>query len=1510
MDSISPGNPRIERYLAAAVPRLERTDEKRRDDRWETLKRRVQLLSRVDGPLLHLAEGIFVARIDRIGDPARIVDELRKRGVLGQATLQAAAILERPPLLVTRDVLATAQRDLRALAAPPALALARERKRALARYAESVDEAWLEDRAARLTEIGATLAADALEPPRPRDRWFDGIVELAAAVHGFASAARLVEAKGRFTALGAERRRQVHTRIEALAAALDTGVPPEDGDLVPLAERLDRARDLPGRARRTRTLDVLRKAIAWPSAPAEAVARIALPLREASFADLVREAGRAIVQALPSARDPVLRDKALDMLAWYGLAFRIDDDGVPLLSTDEIASATGKQALAAEFLARDVTVAQALRLVDLPFKKWSLPRVAEWVEGGVDLDLLASACKQGLADTLARADNARAARAYAIWATKLVPEYKRLGITFELSPELFNHLPRNEDVAILAVCLMEQSRGAHAHANANLRNDKPHAGADPIAVLDATLGMFQKLPQKASGILQRLRGTSLGAGRRAFPELAAWLDDDALLDRFVHLARIAGAPVALTKTMREDFDHAEKAAVERAHLERLDSRSTRQEARLEVLRRHDRSLDAAPRGPTKRRLRERIDELLPTAYRRELDAVFTEILREAWGIVVPSMTPAWRDAVRFWLVVDDNRELLGDLLRRASKSPGQDVKQLFPKSRAWIDRVEGKLRLARWLGPRRTELTIGTKTFTLALEDDPLEVLRMGIPFDTCLSLESGCNAASTVMNAIDANKRVLYVRNADGKIVARKLLAITKELGLVGYNTYVAVSGAEERAIRAAVEAMCRTIGDEIGAPLLREGVPDQLHAGFWYDDGTVGWTDDVDVAAYCRTLGLGQPAKSFDALALAARRTKAIEEGDVDAVVASLTRWDDGPGNLESGRWAVEQLGVAEAVRRSAADEALVPAVLRTLAGRGEKSMIEGIRLAPRMTSSIAATSLSSLLTAFPRSAPLARALAEMTARAVRVVRHHDDHGVAHVSMNEIQDLLDGVAASFDVLDVIEPAWNVFVARVPGCASCRTYAWNDAINELRGVYRRAPDPDSVVKCLMSRHRGELAHRCALAIAGDAVLPEGVRALARFATLRPDLAEGAAMLKARLMQEEIRRVTPALAKRLPRVKPSEVQALGALLFTLDGIEHVLPDDDAWVVRDLDSWSPEPWEIAWLRRRPTKRLRDALRAIASRCNGLSGALEKLALLGDVAWIEAHTERVRADEITPREPTPAPAKAMKTSFECAQLAETVRDQMRAADRGAMPRAVEKAIFIDRRLVEVAFEMVGTGRGADSAIDEEKRTYAVALELVAKHRDAKAAWPKLFERLIARRDVTAMRRILEEKCPYVFTVEDLLALWQIEEVRPAVVTELMNGVSSSWCPRITAVERAAARSGLSADGLFEAHALRLVEQGPASTAAETESLDQLRTVIRIATTQATAERAAALYEELPDELAASIFVRAVRRLPLDRGAAIRAACEKLKLHGDRGAARREWIRATRSLKKKPASSIERE
>ena len=159
------------------------------------------------------------------------------------------------------------------------------------------------------------------------------------------------------------------------------------------------------------------------------------------------------------------------------------------------------------------------------------------------------------------------------------------------------------------------------------------------------------------------------------------------------------------------------------------------------------------------------------------------------------------------------------------------------------------------------------------------------------------------------------------------------------------------------------------------------------------------------------------------------------------------------------------------------------------------------------------------------------------------------------------------------------------------------------------------------------------------------------------------------------------------------------------------------------------------------------------------------------------------------------------------------------------------------------------------------------------------------------------------------ELVVTLWQVPDARAALAAALVRNAGDDWSARATACERAALRDGALVDGLFEAWALSLVEHGATSTAAETETTDQLHIVIREAVTKAAPIRAVALYEDLLDDLSASIFVRAVRRLPRDRAAALRDAAGKLRFLGERGAARKAWLLATRPLKKARSSSIER-
>jgi hypothetical protein len=82
-----------------------------------------------------------------------------------------------------------------------------------------------------------------------------------------------------------------------------------------------------------------------------------------------------------------------------------------------------------------------------------------------------------------------------------------------------------------------------------------------------------------------------------------------------------------------------------------------------------------------------------------------------------------------------------------------------------------------------------------------------------------------------------------------------------------------------------------------------------------------------------------------------------------------------------------------------------------------------------------------------------------------------------------------------------------------------------------------------------------------------------------------------------------------------------------------------------------------------------------------------------------------------------------------------------------------------------------------------------------------------------------------------------------------------------------------------------------------------------VIREAVIKAAPIRAVTLYEDLVDELSASLFLRAMKRLPRDRAAALRDAAGKLRFLGERGVARKAWLLATRPLKKRRSSSIER-
>ncbi|MEK8020559.1 MAG: hypothetical protein VSS75_027145, partial [Candidatus Parabeggiatoa sp.] len=73
---------------------------------------------------------------------------------------------------------------------------------------------------------------------------------------------------------------------------------------------------------------------------------------------------------------------------------------------------------------------------------------------------------------------------------------------------------------------------------------------------------------------------------------------------------------------------------------------------------------------------------------------------------------------------------------------------------------------------------------SITLEPRPLEVLKMGTYVGSCLGL-GGIMTDSAVAIMLDINKQVLYARNENGIVIARQLIAISKDDQLVAFQIY-----------------------------------------------------------------------------------------------------------------------------------------------------------------------------------------------------------------------------------------------------------------------------------------------------------------------------------------------------------------------------------------------------------------------------------------------------------------------------------------------------------------------------------------------------------------------------------------------------------------------------------------------------------------------------------------------------------------------------------------------------
>ncbi len=241
----------------------------------------------------------------------------------------------------------------------------------------------------------------------------------------------------------------------------------------------------------------------------------------------------------------------------------------------------------------------------------------------------------------------------------------------------------------------------------------------------------------------------------------------------------------------------------------------------------------------------RVDRELVERYIDACYAVAMPVLQaETWprGLVEQLLAPP-RDRLLAGIMQlsEPTRDLAIRILLKSCEAPQCDFRE-EPENVRFLKTLEAKgIRVEPWLND---SFALAGKTATgeryrLAFTRDIVDVLLMGHHFSTCLS-PGAINFFSTVANAIDINKQVVYGKTKSGRIVGRCLFAISDQGKLLSYHRYAHYAGDdfEEQINRFQVE-----LARAMNTTLAQSGNVSSLVARRWYDDGPVGLAAAYDI-------------------------------------------------------------------------------------------------------------------------------------------------------------------------------------------------------------------------------------------------------------------------------------------------------------------------------------------------------------------------------------------------------------------------------------------------------------------------------------------------------------------------------------------------------------------------------------------------------------------------------------------------------------------------------------------
>lgn len=234
---------------------------------------------------------------------------------------------------------------------------------------------------------------------------------------------------------------------------------------------------------------------------------------------------------------------------------------------------------------------------------------------------------------------------------------------------------------------------------------------------------------------------------------------------------------------------------------------------------------------------------------RAIDDGYRVRLQAITGPLPPDLRvdAALRNAAGLSLEIPHNRKWLRHLLRAHFRGENRWREQI-PANAKFLRELESRgTNPDTWLARHSTRFRLPFgQIITLELCADPLEILQMGNYFQTCLSLGE-INSFSTVANAVDLNKRVLYARDAHGRVIGRQLLALNENGELVGFRVYRSMDHKDSEILCGYFNQYVMDFAAACGLKLGDGGEVPRLCAADWYDDGIVSWsqTEIPEVAA-----------------------------------------------------------------------------------------------------------------------------------------------------------------------------------------------------------------------------------------------------------------------------------------------------------------------------------------------------------------------------------------------------------------------------------------------------------------------------------------------------------------------------------------------------------------------------------------------------------------------------------------------------------------------------------------